>query len=332
MLTAIERRGADDMYRVLTSSEFLRLTYRYENILDVVARLPPALKFRSELEHAWKRMASTGSARQGISVNCQNGQLKLLLSELDVLSERCLTEPETMIYVGAAPGIHIPVLLELWPKLRIRCWDAAPYGRQITEYATRYPERLELNTAFYTDAVNAVVAAEGKSTIFVCDMRRGADDDKVFEDNVAVDLAAMARWIRVLSTAGALRYAFVKFRVPFTQDAQFFDGAVILQAFTSPVSAETRMLIEPRDVASNITWDTEMYQRFMYAFNLARATHKFRGSWETPVCGQGTYDDSAFQMVVEKTAKAVGRSEREVVEVMRKYVPLKPQSQRRRER
>jgi hypothetical protein len=61
-----------------------------------------------------------------------SGQRKLLLSEIEFLT--LFARPgDVVVYAGAAPGYHIPYLLDLFPFIKMVLVDPRQFGCQCTD-------------------------------------------------------------------------------------------------------------------------------------------------------------------------------------------------------
>ena len=77
------------------------------------------------------------------------GQRKLLMSEIEFLSSmyvQCASSLPLIVYAGAAPGYHIPFLVELFPCARFVLVDPSTFG--ILPH-----ERITIRQECFTDAV-----------------------------------------------------------------------------------------------------------------------------------------------------------------------------------
>lgn len=65
--------------------------------------------------------------------NIHIGQLKLLLSEIELLTKHLKSHDSKCIvaYAGSAPGVHIPILLDMFPKIKLICID--PFTHVFTQ-------------------------------------------------------------------------------------------------------------------------------------------------------------------------------------------------------
>src|SRR3989338_871731 len=79
-------------------------------------------------------------AKKDTEANQHLGQRKLLLSEIQLLT-KYYTEQDTdpvVIYIGAAPGIHLPFLSKLFPNVKFILYDGAKFCNDILENPKTY--------------------------------------------------------------------------------------------------------------------------------------------------------------------------------------------------
>lgn len=137
-----------------------------------------------------------------------HGQRKLFMSELQFLTGVLKTKdtPATVLYAGAAPGVHIPFLAQLFPKVEFYLYDPARFV-----IPKKYQHRIHLFNEYFTPST--AKEWEGKCDLFISDIRRddGKEDADVFERQVEEDMKEQADWVRVIKPRlGAL----LKFRPP----------------------------------------------------------------------------------------------------------------------
>ena len=79
----------------------------------------------------------------------------------------------TTVYAGAVPGIHVPLLAELFPNVAFHLYDPTPFSISAGP-------RIRLHNQLYTDADAAAFAGtQNLRLVFLCDIRNTADDARV---------------------------------------------------------------------------------------------------------------------------------------------------------
>lgn len=171
-----------------------------------------------------------------------SGQRKLLLAEIAFISAHVdrADQPLKMLYPGAGPGDHIPVLLEIFPNLHIIGFD--PFG--FTPELGVHPHFKGFCTLF-TDEVAA--SYTGGVDFLVSDIRRrttGSDSER--EDMILEDMELQARWVRIVRPRAAL----LKMRLPWREDLskdsfyEYLSGRIHVQQYAPLFSSEGRLWVE----------------------------------------------------------------------------------------
>ena len=165
--------------------------------------------FSRQLQHGLepRRRYVPRQPRQVFSIR-HLGQRKLFMGELEILSSLDPTVFYTLVYAGAAPGIHIPLLSELFPNIRFHLYDPGHFEIEGTE-------RISLYNMYFTDD-EALSYADVPNLIFICDIRRGPEELMVWED-----MQAQQRWhiiMRPMLTS-------LKFRLPWPDQGVVYRGA-----------------------------------------------------------------------------------------------------------
>ncbi len=165
------------------------------------------------------------------------GQRKLLLSEVDFLTARA-RPGDTVVYAGAAPGIHTGFLAALFPAARFELYDPRPFALR---GSAEQLGRIRAHQKYFTDD-DAAAYAGRDDVLFVCDIRTATPGAADTEERVAADMAAQARWVDIMQP----RAAMLKYRPPYSSDAPFeyLAGEVRLQAWGPRSSSEGRLVAE----------------------------------------------------------------------------------------
>lgn len=189
------------------------------------------------------------------------GQRKLLLSEVEFLSRR-LRPGDTVVYVGAAPGIHVPFLAALFQRERPRfelydprefrmrepgnipkqlpSWN--PAGSDATPQVQDRHQTLKTiatHREFFTEATARQYAGRD-DVLLVSDIRTGTDGPELPSDaTVAADMAEQERWVFAMEPRAIL----LKYRLNYTraEPVPYIEGRVCLQAWTGTHSTEARL-------------------------------------------------------------------------------------------
>ena len=247
------------------------------------------------------------------------GQRKLLLAEIEFLTHHGPPQPQpqpqpaattTVVYAGAAPGTHIPMLAALFPHLRFVLIDPAPFRiRDTAQRATLPPTLLPpaqpmtnvvIRQERFTDELAATFS--DSDCLFISDIRggdwqtMGADE---VEEAVACDMTTQMRWHRLIKP----RWSLLKFRLPWRGGVtRYLAGRILLPIWGPPTTTESRLVVEAG--AEMQSYDNLVYQEEMFFFNtVTRVTlHPQR------VQGPGLdrcYDCAAEAQVLSEYVRAV---------------------------
>ena len=222
-------------------------------------------------------------------VNKHHGQRKLLLSEIQMLTEHYRVKANKdkhplLAYVGSAPGTHLLFLHRLFPRVRFVLWDGAPFDPRLRTDAP--PGVFELRNEFFDDRTCQLLKNVGSKSLgghgilgnpenkdrpllFVCDIRSSEPDPNKFEARVMLDMLAQKRWVETLRPALSL----LKFRLPFTLRAgdvvTYLKGKLLYGIWPPPTSAETRLLVKRSDIGQDkdVGYDYAAYEQVLYHHN-----------------------------------------------------------------
>ena len=176
------------------------------------------------------------------------GQRKLLISEVDFLT-RCARPGDLVVYAGAAPGDHIPLLAGMFPRLTLTCYDPRPFAFSGSSQVKVVQESFDADTA---------ALWKGRASLFICDIRT----EPVHADSVARDMAEQAAWVRAMRPRASL----LKFRLPWGSGvSEYLGGEVLPQAYAQGRSTESRLLVCDPD--SSQEWDNAHYEGQMFWWN-----------------------------------------------------------------
>ena len=188
------------------------------------------------------------------------GQRKLLMSEIEFLT--LYSRPEDIVvYAGAAPGTHIPFLIDLFPQLSFVLVDPAPFSAKLREN-----ERVVLCQECFTDEFANEYVGLSDRLLFVCDVR--SCDPNIMsnvqvEQHVLEDMEAQMRWHKIMRP----RRSMLKFRLPWRPGkTTYLDGQVFLPVW-GPITTTEARLITPEHSVAMCEYDNIKYEQQMFFFN-----------------------------------------------------------------
>jgi hypothetical protein len=198
-----------------------RVDYPTERIKHVMDAGIPRRPYRSRNE---------GKApKQPDELRATWGQRKLFMTEVHFLTEYG-HDGDTVVYAGAAPGTHIPLLAELFPRVTFVLVDPAPF-----DPALRSHERVQTRNDLMDDQLASQFAGRD-DVLFLSDIRR----THAHETCIAEDMRDQERWHLFMQP----RASMLKFRLPWSKGStEYLDGAVYFQPYVHARSTETRLVV-----------------------------------------------------------------------------------------
>jgi hypothetical protein len=186
---------------------------------------------------------------------CHQGQRKLLISEIELLTQACLQTEGTIsilvVYAGAAPGIHIPFLADMYPQCRFHLYDPARFG-------IKESERVQIFNRLFTceDAVK-----EQGVEVVISDIRTQID-----EQSVRADMMLQQECHRLLCPATAS----LKFRLPWDEHpcatVEYLYGDIYLPVWGRTSTTECRLFMDRKKARGN-AYQPLAYEEEMSHFN-----------------------------------------------------------------
>lgn len=209
------------------------------------------------------------------------GQRKLLLSEIEFLTLHG-EKSKTVLYVGAADGLHLVYLAGLFPDHHFYLYDPMEFHRELRQFAKNC-KRIHMFQQYFND--EDIARVKSLNALFISDIRnlpvgfvRGGQVDEAVEEDIRGDMERQAAWIRELVPPASM----VKFRLPWVQQSPsinkftYLDGDIHLQAW-APVSSSEARLISTRVNGEYVMreYDTHWYDDAMHRFNRLTRQQRF---------------------------------------------------------
>ena len=189
------------------------------------------------------------------------GQRKLLMSEIEFLTEYTTNACETtVIYVGAGPGNHLPVLMDLF-RDRVCQWvlfDKTPF-------AFDDAENTVIHNRYFGDDDAHFYSGKYKRLLFICDIRNlshGQYDAAASEAAVTDDMEQQARWVTILGACKSM----LKFRLPYIPGTStYLKGQLRLPVWGPQTTTEVRLIVD--DDLGVASYDHQKHWEQMFYFN-----------------------------------------------------------------
>ena len=217
------------------------------------------------------------------------GQLKLLLSEIEFLTP-FYGQSLCVIYAGAAPGLHVPMLARMFPSMHFVLVDPAPSFVANGEYCN-----VEVIADFMTDTLAGDFAAKyGPNLLFISDVRVGAtvenESDDAQQQRIQRDMDAQRGWLMVMRPLSSI----LKFRLPWCGGmSKYLSGRIHFPVYGKSLTHEARLVV-PKN-ALDVEYEPQLYEQQMTYYNRV-----LRPSiYSTPIGGDPRcYDCTAFRWIV----------------------------------
>jgi hypothetical protein len=240
--------------------------------------------------------------REYTSSVLHRGQRKLLMSEIGALVRLDPAQQYTAVYAGAAPGVHTPLLSELFPNIVFHLYDPAPFRIKETE-------RIKLFNTYFTDnTARRYTSATYENLVFICDIRSTPDEFLVWED-----MQAQRRWHEIMQP----KLTSLKFRLPWpghgvantTNQVEYLEGDIHLPVWGPHNTTESRLVIEQNRHRGTRIYDCLAYEEEMCYFN--RVTRPSVHKWQTRRNDglDGCYDCTAELSLLQKYEKIWGHTQ-----------------------
>jgi hypothetical protein len=182
------------------------------------------------------------------------GQLKLLHSEIEYLTEvlKDTNKRVIVLYIGAAHGYHIDILLDMFEKFEFHLYDINKIFTR--DPAVKYQKYFEEDDAKYW----ANFKKENDCYLaFISDIRT----EPATEDSVKYNMQQQKEWAETIKPDSG----YFKFRLPWSEGkTQYFKGDIYIQAYPPKNSTETRLLFKTLDL---VDYDNKTYEEQLFYHN-----------------------------------------------------------------
>lgn len=237
-----------------------------------------------------------------------HGQRKLLLSEIEFLSNINPEKNYIVLYAGAASGDHIPILPFMFPNCYFILFDPSNFSIVPTK-------KIVIRRSLFDDKI--VEEFKNEKVILISDIRQTPEETKTekeyeekFEEGVIFDLNLQIAWIKEMQIYSSL----LKFRVPFdVEKLTYFNGPKHFQCYAPVHSSEIRLEVIKEEMI--------VYDRFKYEDQLSFFENIYRPSTfysEDRFFGRN-YDTTREAKVIRKYLEKY-RGEKAGVSIVLRYM------------
>jgi hypothetical protein len=256
--------------------------------------------------------------RKNKNVQIHIGQLKLLLSEMEMLIYYMdISKVNNVIYIGAAPGKHIYVLSKLFPEVKFYLYDQ----RDDWDERIKGEKNITIINHYFSDQDIEEWKNFSSPFALISDIRnletsRYVTEEKLDEriDLIWSDMLLQQKWVEVLKPDTAL----LKFRLPYprkdetTFTRKYLDGVLLRGIFSKKDSTESRLLIQGQAYRD---WRIDNYEKITaYHNQYVRCKKKFNN----PIDGtnnpiyekrglENDFDSTIFTIIVMDYLKKINK-------------------------
>jgi hypothetical protein len=180
------------------------------------------------------------------------GQLKLLISEIDFLTDYA-DKGFTIVYAGAADGRHIPVIDSMFMTLGLswHLFDPSAFHADVTRWSKRFSNRVSLHNECFTDS-HAQSFSGDKGVLFISDIRTNKNESSRVHNtkNVPDDNDVMQNefwqmaWVQMMQPFACCLKFRGKFEYLDGEKFDYIDGQLRIQAWPPPNSTELRLVAQ----------------------------------------------------------------------------------------
>lgn len=180
----------------------------------------------------------------------------LLLGQIEFLTQYGF-HSATVLYVGAAPGIHVPYLASLFPNMKFVLIDQKAFTISGDEQITIRNEAMSEDIAReYAGRDDILLIAD----VHTDDFTRQSDEQ--VEQAVQDDMRSQAAWHELIFPIHAL----LRFRLPWSDKVtSYLDGELYFKPFAAPTSTETWLVTSRNSVEKS--WSNRKYEEQLFRFN-----------------------------------------------------------------
>jgi cap2 methyltransferase len=195
------------------------------------------------------------------------GQRKLLLSEIEFLTN-CGNLSNLVIYAGSAPGIHIPLLLTLFPTHKLELYDPA-------KFKIKEQPGLKIHNELFTNEIAGKYTNE--NVLFISDVRTSENKFKdEWEDEISDNMKMQKKWVEIMKPIRSM----LKFRLPyFPGITKYYSGKLYFQPWAGQSSTEMRLITDGKNEK---LYDHTTYEDIMFRHNRITRSQTFKHKYDIP--------------------------------------------------
>ena len=211
------------------------------------------------------------------------GQMKLLMSEIEFLTPYYGQQDMTVVYAGAAPGLHIPLLAEMFETFTFELYDPSPFG---IEEGDRIRIFNETFTVLKAEEIATRYDGSDAKLVFISDIRTAPSEEennlkktnpedyyRMSQARIKLDMDQQQDWHLIMQPWQSM----LKFRLPWDSGSTTYLAGKIHFSVWGPIySHETRLITFARpNHLDRMSFDHKTYMLQLSYFNTITRTCLF---------------------------------------------------------
>jgi hypothetical protein len=182
------------------------------------------------------------------------GQRKLLLTEIEFLTNYGSDDDYLVIYAGAAPGSHLTYLSSLFPQLGFVLIDDKEFTLKLTD-------KIKIRSEKFTHDIAQRYSDSNRKVLFICNVRTYRPQGDGQNDGIE-DMQNQMDWYRLMKPHAAL----LNFRLPRGPGkTRYLKGHQIIEPWASRRATECRLIVK-KD-AKEIEYDQTEFEENLIDFH-----------------------------------------------------------------
>jgi len=213
-------------------------------------------------------------------------QRKLLLTEIDFLTNYGTDDDYRVIYAGAAPGLHLNYLSSLFPRLSFVLIDTK-------KFSVTPSDQIKFLQEKFTDDLANHYSNSADKILFICNVHT-ADH---IQDSVMYDMNNQKQWHEIIKPRASL----LNFRLPHESGkTPYFKGELMIEPWASQRGIECR-LIAKKDSKMTDYDNINFAENMAYFNNVKRVKYYKYDTHDMPIEGlDHCYDCRAEIFIIQQ--------------------------------
>ncbi len=185
----------------------------------------------TQIQRSRKNIVNINSKK--LSTTEHWGQRKLLLTEIEFLTNYGSDEDCLVVYAGAAPGSHVTYLSSLFPQLTFVLIDDKEFSLELTN-------KIKIRSEKFTHDMAKRCSDPNRKVLFICNVRTFRPQGDGQNDG-REDMQNQMNWHKLMNPYMSL----LNFRLPLQDGkSQYLEGYQIIEPWASKRATECRLIVK----------------------------------------------------------------------------------------